>query len=222
MAGGWRRGWAVRASGRRILDAGWTRGSGSAAQGLSSGRACRAGGARTQSEWRAVRVGTRNSPYWKRPREDRQAGRERPGWAAPAHTAAGLPAHPVPPGAAAPTAEARRGPLPRAAERVLLVIADDVTWLDKADAAVVGFVVRRVTDAPMSSTTLPDSAAAGKLPVGSRRDAHHDPVTGAGRLLGCRSAGSSVELGQRLCQGVGTAGFEQVVGRPRSRAGRGS
>ena len=52
------------------------------------------------------------------------------------------------------------GPLPRAAERVLLVIADDVTWLDKADAAVVGFVVRRVTDAPMSSTTLPDRAAA--------------------------------------------------------------
>ncbi|MEH0633536.1 hypothetical protein QBA35_09175 [Streptomyces bottropensis] len=39
----------------------------------------------------------------------------------------------------------------------MLVIADDVTWLDKADAAVVGFVVRRVTDAPMSSTTLPDA-----------------------------------------------------------------
>ena len=62
MAGGWRRGWAVRASGRRILDAGWTRGSGSAAQGPSSGRACRAGGARTQPEWGAVRVGTRKQP----------------------------------------------------------------------------------------------------------------------------------------------------------------
>ncbi|MFI6929671.1 hypothetical protein [Streptomyces sp. NPDC050287] len=108
-----------------------------------------------------------------------------------------------------PTAEARRGPLPRAAERVLLVIADDVTWLDKADAAVVGFVVRRVTDAPMSSTTLPDSAAAGKLPVGSLRDAHHDPVTGAGRLLGCRGAGSPAEFGHRPCQGLGTAGFGQ-------------
>lgn len=62
MAGGWRRGWAVRASGCRILDAGWTRGSGSAAQGPSSGRACRVGGARTRSEWRAVRVGTRKQP----------------------------------------------------------------------------------------------------------------------------------------------------------------
>lgn len=154
-------------------------------------------------------LGGENSPYWKRPREDRQAGRERPGCAAPAHTAAGLPAPPVPPGAATPTAEARRGALPRAAERVLLVIADDVTWLDEADAAVVGFVVRRVTDAPMSSTTLPDSAAAGKLSVGSRRDAHHDPVTGAGRLLGCRGAGSPAELGHRLCQGLGTAGFGQ-------------
>ncbi|WP_159024533.1 hypothetical protein [Streptomyces scabiei] len=92
---------------------------------------------------------------------------------------------------------------------MLLVIADDVTWLDKADAAVVGFVVRRVTDAPMSGTTLPDSAAAGKLPVGSRWDAHRDPATGAGRLLGCRGAGSLAELGQRLCQGLGTAGFGQ-------------
>ncbi|WP_228034333.1 hypothetical protein [Streptomyces spongiae] len=45
---------------------------------------------------------------------------------------------------------------------MLLVIADDVTWLDKADAAVVGFVARRVTDASMSSTTSPDGAAAGK------------------------------------------------------------
>lgn len=26
-------------------------------------------------------LGRENSPYWKRPREDRQAGRERPGWA---------------------------------------------------------------------------------------------------------------------------------------------
>jgi hypothetical protein len=52
------------------------------------------------------------------------------------------------------------GHLPRGAERVLLVVAGDVTWLDEADAAVVGFVVRRVTDGPMSSRTLPDSAAA--------------------------------------------------------------
>ncbi|WP_302185517.1 hypothetical protein [Streptomyces sp. AC555_RSS877] len=43
---------------------------------------------------------------------------------------------------------------------MLLLIADDVAWLDEADAAVLGFVARRVTDAPMSSTTLPDSAAA--------------------------------------------------------------
>ncbi|MDX2909302.1 MULTISPECIES: hypothetical protein [Streptomyces] len=41
---------------------------------------------------------------------------------------------------------------------MLLVIADDVMWLD---AAVVGFVVRRVMDAPMSSRTLSDSAGAG-------------------------------------------------------------
>lgn len=102
-----------------------------------------------------------------------------------------------------------RGPLPRAAERVLLLIADDVAWLDEADAAVLGFVARRVTDAPMSSATLPDSAAAGKLPVGSRRDTHHDPVTGAGHLLGCRGAGSLDELCHRPCQGLGTAGFGQ-------------
>src|SRR4051812_42143778 len=93
--------------------------------------------------WDAKTARTGNGPE----RTD-QAGRGLPGWAAPAHTAAGLPAHPVPPGAATPTAEARGGPLPRAAERVLLVIADDVTWLDEAGAAVVGFVVRHVTDAP--------------------------------------------------------------------------
>ncbi|EMF55945.1 hypothetical protein SBD_3258 [Streptomyces bottropensis ATCC 25435] len=95
------------------------------------------------------------------------------------------------------------------------VIADDVTWLDKADAAVVGFVVRRVTDAPMSSTTLPDAAAAGKLPVGSRRDAHHDPVTGAGRLLGGRGAGSPAELGHRLRQGLGTVPQRALFARRR-------
>ncbi|MFI0085989.1 hypothetical protein [Streptomyces bobili] len=106
---------------------------------------------------------------------------------------------------------------------MLLLIADDVAWLDEADAAVLGFVARRVTDAPMSSTTLPDSAAAGKLPVGSRRDTHHDPVASAGRLLECRGAGSLAELGGRLCQGLETVGFGQEdVGRPRSRAGRGS
>ncbi|WP_345563314.1 hypothetical protein [Streptomyces plumbiresistens] len=38
---------------------------------------------------------------------------------------------------------------------MLLVIADDVTWLDAA-------VVRRVTDAPMSSTTLPSAVSSGR------------------------------------------------------------
>lgn len=42
---------------------------------------------------------------------------------------------------------------------MLLVIADGLTRLNTADAAAVGFVGRRVTDAPISSTTLPESAA---------------------------------------------------------------
>ena len=60
------------------------------------------------------------------------------------------------------------------------------------------------------------SAAAGSWPRASTRLplrihatswSHQNPVTGAGRLPGCRGVGSPAELGHRLCQGLGTAGF---------------
>jgi hypothetical protein len=90
---------------------------------------------------------------------------------------------------------------------VLLLIADDVAWLDEADAAVLP--TGSFPAAALSGKVVLDIGASVTRRATNPRDTHHDPVTGAGHLLGCRGAGSLDELGHRLCQCLGTAGFGQ-------------
>ncbi|MER7187777.1 ATP-binding protein, partial [Streptomyces hyaluromycini] len=86
------------------------------------------------------------------------------------------------------------------AERGLLMITDDVAWFDEASAAVVGFVVRRIADAPIvflaaSRTGTEDLFRRSGLP---ERKVESLDTGGAGAVLDAHAPGLAPAVRRRL------------------------